>query len=355
MGASLSYNVSSLSPTQVQVTVFGESGSSSRYRMELVNNATSLTYVNLNLLDGGVYNPPSASYTLNLADFTGDSGAFTYTTGDPLTMIAYAIDSGNQQSSVSFTGYYFGPLMAIIYYGSQSDALAASYNYIDGSTNYTLQTKGGYSNWMLASNSSGSSSQLSSYAAGSLLISNGTYYVYPANPCFLKGSTILCFINGEEKYAPIESITKGTLVKTVKSGYKTVQLIGRRNVANPSSADRLESRLYVCSKETYPELKEDLILTGSHSLLVRALTPKQRIDTIDAIGSTFVTDGHYRLMAYLDERAEPWLQEGNHEVWHLALENDDIYMNYGVFANGGLLVETTSLRFLKELSNMELM
>jgi len=37
----------------------------------------------------------------------------------------------------------------------------------------------------------------------------------------------------------------------------------------------------------------------------------------------------------------------------LALENNDYYMNYGIFANG-LLVETTSKRYIKELSNMTL-
>jgi len=35
------------------------------------------------------------------------------------------------------------------------------------------------------------------------------------------------------------------------------------------------------------------------------------------------------------------------------LENEDYYMNYGVLANG-LLVETTSKRFMKELSGMKL-
>jgi hypothetical protein len=38
----------------------------------------------------------------------------------------------------------------------------------------------------------------------------------------------------------------------------------------------------------------------------------------------------------------------------LALENDDYYMNYGIYANG-LLVETCSKRFMKELSSMTLL
>jgi len=39
-------------------------------------------------------------------------------------------------------------------------------------------------------------------------------------------------------------------------------------------------------------------------------------------------------------------------IWHFALENADDGMNYGVYANGRLLVETCSIRHLKNKSNM---
>jgi hypothetical protein len=39
--------------------------------------------------------------------------------------------------------------------------------------------------------------------------------------------------------------------------------------------------------------------------------------------------------------------KGDHKIYHFALENEDNYMNYGVYANG-LLVETTSKRFMDE-------
>ena len=58
-------------------------------------------------------------------------------------------------------------------------------------------------------------------------------------------------------------------------------------------------------------------------------------------------------MACLDERAEPYLEEGLFNIWHFALENNDYYMNYGIYANG-LLVETSSKRYMKEHSGMEL-
>jgi hypothetical protein len=122
---------------------------------------------------------------------------------------------------------------------------------------------------------------------------------------------------------------------------------------NPAHTLRGKDRLYVCTKANYPEVTEDLVITGCHSILVKSLTDKQRADVVDLAGRIFATDDHYRLMACLDNRAYPYTEEGVHTIWHFALEHNDYYMNYGVYANG-LLVETTSKRMMKELSGMEL-
>ena len=66
-----------------------------------------------------------------------------------------------------------------------------------------------------------------------------------------------------------------------------------------------------------------------------------------------MTDKKYRLPACADDRASIYEVEGDVTIYHIALENADYYMNYGIYANG-LLVETCSKRYLKELSRMEL-
>jgi hypothetical protein len=66
-----------------------------------------------------------------------------------------------------------------------------------------------------------------------------------------------------------------------------------------------------------------------------------------------MTDNKYRLPAAADERASVYEVPGNYMIYHLALESEDYYINYGIYANG-LLVETCSQRYLKELSNMKL-
>jgi hypothetical protein len=73
------------------------------------------------------------------------------------------------------------------------------------------------------------------------------------------------------------------------------------------------------------------------------------------MGGIYVTDKRYRLIAMIDERAEPFQEDGVFSIWHLALENNDEFMNYGIYANGGLVVETTSKRMLRDYSGMKLL
>ena len=185
------------------------------------------------------------------------------------------------------------------------------------------------------------------------------YYLYqfpepppPTIPCFLEGSTITCLVGGEEKDVPVEKIRKGTLVKTLNDGYKKVEMIGSRPIDNPGDSERTQNRLYKLTKEKYPELKEDLYLTGCHSVLVDELSEAEKEETVKQLGVICVTDRKYRLMANIDARAEPWASEGTYTVWHFALETDDAGINFGVYANGGLLVETCSIHYLKNKANM---
>jgi hypothetical protein len=252
----------------------------------------------------------------------------------------------------------------LYYFPSETDALnytnQLGYNTVNSPTLFVIGdltdgTTGGFTTWKLASNSTGASYPTNRvFGNGDRLLNNnsGNYNLYPANPCFLEGSTILCQVDGEDKYIPVEQMKVGTLVKTSRDGYKKVELIGKGTIKNPGTTERLQNRLYKCSSTKYPELKDDLIITGCHSILVDSITDAQREETIKQVDRIFITDKKYRLMACVDDRAEPWTSEGTYTIWHFALENTDVYMNYGVYANGGLLVETSSLRFMKNHSNM---
>jgi hypothetical protein len=132
-------------------------------------------------------------------------------------------------------------------------------------------------------------------------------------------------------------------------------MIGKSEITNPNNNERIKTRLYICKNNNYPEVFEDLIITGCHSILVDEFADElQRENTIKINGDTYLTDNYYRIPACADERAIPYTEEGVFNIYHIALENDDYYMNYGIYANG-LLVESCSKRYLKELSNMKLL
>lgn len=245
---------------------------------------------------------------------------------------------------------------ATFYYPSEADALANT-NELVSYGSYEIFSVSGYNHWRIASNSTGPSLQNIVYNVGNVLsgIYPDVYYLYPAVPCFLEGTTILCKVDEVEKYVPVEELKNGNLVKTSRDGFKPVVAIGKASIQNPGTDERIENRLYKCSPSKYSDLKEDLYITGCHSILEFPITEKQKEDTIKHLGKLFVTDNKYRLMACVDERAEPWNSEGIYTIYHFALEHHDDKMNYGVYANGGLLVETCSINFLTNKSNMKIL
>ena len=172
--------------------------------------------------------------------------------------------------------------------------------------------------------------------------------------CFLEGTTVLCLVDDTQVFLPIEKLTRGVLVKTSRDGYKKIELIAKEEMKNPGTDERTENRLYKCSPSKYPELSRDLFITGCHSILVDTITEKETADLTKQLGRIFVTDTKYRLTAFADERAEPWNSEGNYTVWHLVLEHDNPMMNYGIYVNGGLLVESCSKHVLTKKSDMSI-
>jgi len=169
-------------------------------------------------------------------------------------------------------------------------------------------------------------------------------------PCFLKGSKILT----DKGYKRIEDLRKGHLVKTLKHEFKAIDSIGFKEIYHDASSFRLKNQLYKYSKRDFPELTEDLILTGCHSILVKDFSSdEEKEQAIKVNGNIYITENRYRLPACVDKRAHVYAIPGKYTIYHIALENEDIYMNYGIMANG-LLVESCSIRTLKELSEMKL-
>jgi hypothetical protein len=175
-------------------------------------------------------------------------------------------------------------------------------------------------------------------------------YIVPDYPCFKRDTKILT----NQGYIPVQSLRKGHLVKTLNDGYVPVYMLGKSKITHLASEERVKNQLYKYAKDAYPEITEDLVLTGCHSILVKKFKDEEeRAATIETNGHIYFTDKMYRLPACVDKRAKVYETPGEYDIYHLALENEDYYMNYGIYANG-LLVESCSKRYLKELSNMKI-
>lgn len=173
--------------------------------------------------------------------------------------------------------------------------------------------------------------------------------------CFIKGTKILYWneANGCEEYIPIENLKKGMKVKTSLNGYLKIEAIGKSILYNAIKTKHNKDGLFKLNKFAYPELFEDLYMTGAHSVLKSSLTEEQFNTVKEILGDIYITGDKYRYPLCADDLAEPHNEIGDFEILHFALENSDYYSNYGVYANG-LLVETTSIRYMKEVYECEL-
>ena len=168
--------------------------------------------------------------------------------------------------------------------------------------------------------------------------------------CFLEGSKILT----SEGYIPIEDLKRGDLIKTFNGDFIPIIMLGKKEIYHSASEERIEDQLYKCCQDKYPEIFEDLIITGRHSVLVEEFIDENQKERTRKVNNGILTiENKYRLPSCADERAVVYETPGTYTIYHFALENEDDYLLHGIYANG-LLVETTSKHYLRELSEMTL-
>ena len=223
--------------------------------------------------------------------------------------------------------------------------------------NWTIGTSAGGANnntWVSVTSGNGSFVAVSPLGTDRVMIGEFSIVIKVISfPCFKVDTKILT----DKGYILIQDLRKGDFVKTLRHGYKAITLIGKRNIFHSALKERIKDQLYKCSQTEYPDLFESLIITGCHSILVensKEIVNEEQIKKIIEInGNIFLTDDKLRLPACVDEKTTVYEIPGNYTIYHLALEHQDKFMNYGIYANG-LLVESCSERTLKELSFMTL-
>ncbi len=166
--------------------------------------------------------------------------------------------------------------------------------------------------------------------------------------CFRKGTKVMT----DQGYVCVEDLCIGDRIET-PDRFIPIRLIGSREIINIHSEDRMTNKLYVLSPEDYPELTEELIVTGAHSILVDQLTEEQQKSIPSKIEYPFMIGNKYRLPVCLDYRAKPYEKEIYTSVYHFSLECDDELQNHAVYANG-ILSESCCLKHMIERSGMSL-
>jgi hypothetical protein len=263
---------------------------------------------------------------------------------DPTTGITVSV-TDNRNVALNQVYYYYYYYQVGGSATNQSDNIAVYSNsyvpVVNGQTSYSFTINGlqtSYYNVYIATKNS---------VGGNIY----SPVIAPVNViCFKEDSRILT----NRGYRKIQYLKRGDLIKTFKDGFKPIYKIGKKEIMHvPSLEKRTKEQLYKCSPTEYPEVFEELVLTGCHSILVDEFADdKQRKQTQNINGGIYVTDTKYRLPVCVDHRASVYEHAGKYAVYHIALENDDKYMNYGIYANG-LLVESTSKRFLDEYKVMD--
>jgi hypothetical protein len=150
--------------------------------------------------------------------------------------------------------------------------------------------------------------------------------------CFNKGTKILT----DTGYKNIETLKKGDLVKTHKNGFRHITYIYKSTVDYKSINSDM-SKIYKCSKENYPELFEDLLITGYHGILVDELSEENKEKTILSGNNVYKVEDKWALLASLDNRATPHDEYGIYTVYHVAVSKSRKH-KFGIYSNG-LLTE----------------
>lgn len=164
--------------------------------------------------------------------------------------------------------------------------------------------------------------------------------------CFLKGTKILCMIDGNEKYICIENIKPNDLVKTYKYGFIPVENIGYSIMQN--SIEFNLNKLFKIKKIYNSELIEDLYVSGKHSKLVDVLTENQKEKTLTIWSKLSKIDDKYLLMACFDEKFIDVRDENKYEMYQIILKSNNPNKQFGIWSNGILTESMSKNTFIRK-------
>ena len=163
--------------------------------------------------------------------------------------------------------------------------------------------------------------------------------------CFNYDTKILCLNkNLEEEYVPIQQLRRGDFVKSYLHGYRKIDCIGQNRILNDPT--HMASCMFKMEKTEENGLIEDLIVTGTHSIMVDKLSERQAAQQ-KRYGLYKQFDNKKLLAAGISPLFQPIQNIDVYTYYHFTLENDgDNDKRFGVWANGMLTETSSKNRFL---------
>ena len=289
---------------------------------------SNLTYTHTwNIYDKNSTNINYYNYNINIKDIKTASILFTgsfkvNTTFNPPIITNFYDDSNNPIYINNGLPGIYDTINNIIPYGVNITTTISLYQY---PTIYKLQS----------TNTTGNEIDTISYNNKTDTVSFNITII--PSICFNKNTKILCVYKNIEVYIPIENITTETLIKTYKHGIKKVKNIIKGTFIN--NTDNFSNCMYKMKKTE--NMIEDLIVTGSHSILVDKLTrdekerQKKYWKNIE-----YQIDDKYLLLAAVSDKFEKINNNKLYTYYHLSLEDNLKNKRFGIWANG-VLTETT--------------
>lgn len=251
----------------------------------------------------------------------GNTVAVYSSTFDPITGFTWTVVTG-LPSSLTSVCYGNGLYVAV----SSSGPVTTS---PDGIT-WTTRTTAANNSWQTITYGDGLFVALASSSATQSgtqrLMSSGTYSCYHPN------TNILCFVDNEEQYVNIQKIKEGTYVKTLLNGYVKVSKIGKIR-CTISEAQKNVDRMF-------KHKQNELMVTGWHFILVDEL-PNKLLEN-GFYKRNMIIDGKKILLVCDCDDFEMITECVKEDLYHLVLESDDDFRQYGIYANG-VLTESCSM------------
>jgi hypothetical protein len=156
--------------------------------------------------------------------------------------------------------------------------------------------------------------------------------------CLLGFNKILC---ENLVYTKIQDLKVGDKVQT-ECGFIAIKYVYKSKIYHKKNMNRVKDQLYILQKKDYPELIEDIILTGGHPILVDEypIEVELKHQKVWPNSNNRKLKNKFRFLTFLNDKANVYEYEGLYDIYNVVLENNDKNQNYMIYVNG---IQTESL------------